>query len=156
MFCGLVHICALNKHIVVARLRKAASRSCADSSTTVLQPAVSVKANAGWAFCSTHWPKRTLPVKSTMAVLGCLISTLPMGSLVVSMARVTKLGSKPAACSTWRKAFTVMAMGNTVAGWGLRITGLPVARLAIIEGQAFQVGKLAHEKHTAVPRGTSR
>jgi hypothetical protein len=47
MFCGLVHICALNMHKVVARLRKAASRSSVDSSTTVLQPAVSVKASAG-------------------------------------------------------------------------------------------------------------
>ena len=27
MFCGLVHICALNMHMVVARLRNAASRS---------------------------------------------------------------------------------------------------------------------------------
>ena len=49
-----------------------------------------------------------------------------------------------------------MAMGSTVAGWGLTITALPVAKLAIMDGQAFQVGKLAQVKHTATPRGTSR
>ena len=47
-------------------------------------------------------------------------------------------------------------MGSTVAGCGLTITALPVARLAIIEGQAFQVGKLAQLKQIATPRGTSR
>jgi hypothetical protein len=49
-----------------------------------------------------------------------------------------------------------MAMGNTVAGCGLTMTGLPVAKLAIMEGQAFQVGKLAQEKQTAIPFGTMR
>jgi hypothetical protein len=49
-----------------------------------------------------------------------------------------------------------MAMGSTVAGCGFTMTGLPVAKLAIIEGQAFHVGKLAQEKQTAVPLGTMR
>jgi hypothetical protein len=75
---------------------------------------------------------------------------------MLSSAIVTRLGSKPAAASTWRNTRTEMAIGSTVAGCGLTITALPVARLAIIEGQAFQVGKLAQEKHTATPRGTSR
>ena len=156
MFCGLVHIWALNRQSVVARLRSTASRSVTDASTTVLQPAVSVKLSAGWAFCSTHWPKRTLPVKSIIAVAGCLTSCLPIGAAWLSRASVTRFGSKPAACNTWRKTRTVSAMGSTVAGCGLTMTALPVAKLAMIEGQAFQVGKLAHEKQTATPRGTSR
>ena len=141
---------------MVARLRSTASRSVTAANTTVLQPAVSVKLSAGWAFCSTHWPKRTLPVKSTIAVAGCLTRRLPIGSAWLSSASVTKLGSKPAACTTWRNTRTVKAIGSTVAGCGLTMTALPVARLAIIEGQAFQVGKLAQEKHTATPRGTNR
>ena len=79
-----------------------------------------------------------------------------MGSALLSSAMVTRLGSKPAAARTCRNTRTVIAIGSTVAGWGLTITALPVARLAIIDGQAFQVGKLAQEKHTATPRGTSR
>ena len=95
-------------------------------------------------------------MKSTIAVLGCFTNNLPIGLALLSVAMVTKLGSKPAALSTWRNTLTEIAMGNTVAGWGFTITALPVAKLAIMDGQAFQVGKLAQEKQTATPRGTNR
>ena len=39
-------------------------------------------------------------------------------------------------------------------GWGFTITGLPVARLAKMAGQAFQVGKEAQQITSPTPRGT--
>ena len=78
-----------------------------------------------------------------------------MGSLLVSSTMLTRLGSNPNCASTRRKARTEIAMGSTALGCGFTITALPVARLAIIEGQAFQVAKVAQVKHTATPRGTS-
>ena len=51
---------------------------------------------------------------------------------------------------------TVIAIGSTEVGCGLTMTALPVARLAIIEGHAFQVAKVAQLKHTATPRGVAR
>ena len=69
---------------------------------------------------------------------------------------VTRFGSKPASRSTRRKARTECAIGSTEVGCGLTMTALPVARLAIIDGQAFQVAKVAQVKHTATPRGVAR
>ena len=69
---------------------------------------------------------------------------------------MTRFGSKPASARTCRNTRTEIAIGSTVAGCGLTMTALPVARLASIDGQAFQVGKLAQVKQTATPRGTSR
>ena len=91
-----------------------------------------------------------------MAVFGCCTSTLPTGSVLESVSIVTRFGSKPASRSTRRKARTECAIGSTEVGCGLTMTALPVARLAIIDGQAFQVAKVAQVKHTATPRGVAR
>jgi hypothetical protein len=83
---------------------------------------------------STQEPKRALPVKSTIAVRGSLMSRLPSGSAAVSRHKVTRSGSKPSAASVSRQILTAIAMGNTAVGCGFTMTGLPVARLANIAG----------------------
>ena len=81
---------------------------------------------------------------------------MPSGASGLSTARVTRFGSNPASASTRRATRTDSAMGRMPVGCGLTITALPVARLANIAGNAFQVGKVAQVKQTATPRGTSR
>ena len=58
-----------------------ASRSSTESSTTVLTPAVSVKAIAGWALRSTHEPNVGLPVKSYTFWLHPAVVVVEFGGL---------------------------------------------------------------------------
>src|SRR5574344_118872 len=129
MFCVVVHIWPLYSDSVKARLFSMAWYWSVDSMMTLLTPAISAYRRAWRALSCSQRPNWLLPVKSMLATAGLLARAwVWAGSL--DSARVTRLGSKPCSLSTSRTMLTVMAAGSTALGWGLTMTGLPVARAA--------------------------